>query len=378
MSLPSCSSSMAYRTAKGLATQRCRTLLGSQVQSIRSASTSSFNPSSVNTTPSLPPVAPLPPRQKPVSPSYYTGRPAYIDTLLQLEELTRQTKRLLEQSNLVPRNSAPPQAVVASSKKNLWLSPQDLRGVLGTALKASQYRQIVTRLALLSKYKNLVHENLHKGDKNQREFAAKFDETLAKFMRDDSKKSELGIDVDGTSESEGAVVGQSSSSSSSPSDAPRVQNEKGHIDEMGRAYSRGRRKESSARVWLVPVKGAEQTSQILINNQTISEYFTRTSHREAVLWPFKLTGTIGAYNVFALTRGGGSSGQAGAIAHATANALVAAVAHAAEKNGGGEEAKKKVKEVLMKDGVLKRDPRMVERKKTGLAKARKAFTWVKR
>lgn len=148
------------------------------------------------------------------------------------------------------------------------------------------------------------------------------------------------------------------------------------IDEQGRAYARGRRKESSARVWLVKTKEPDAVGSILVNNAPISQYFTRTDHREAVTWPLKLAGVLGVYNVFALVRGGGNSGQAGAIAHALANALVAALGN--EQGEGAAEVQQRVKHLLSKDGVLKRDPRMVERKKPGLAKARKAFTWVKR
>lgn len=140
----------------------------------------------------------------------------------------------------------------------------------------------------------------------------------------------------------------------------------------------GRRKESSAQVWIIRTKPeSDEVGQILVNNAPIAEYFTRTAEREAVTWPLKLTSNLGAYNVYALTRGGGKSGQAGAIAHALANAIVAETGHNLEMEQGLE-LKKYVKDILAKDGVLKRDPRMVERKKTGMLKARKAFTWVKR
>ncbi len=152
------------------------------------------------------------------------------------------------------------------------------------------------------------------------------------------------------------------------------------VDAKGRAYAMGRRKESSAQVWIIRTKSTgkeDQVGQILINNSPLAEYFTRTAEREAVTWPLKLTSNLGAYNVFALCRGGGKSGQAGAIAHALANAIVAETGHDLQMDQGLT-AKKYVKDVLAKDGVLKRDPRMVERKKTGQLKARKAFTWVKR
>jgi len=80
--------------------------------------------------------------------------------------------------------------------------------------------------------------------------------------------------------------------------------------------------------------------------------------------PLKLAGVLGAFNVFAIVRGGGTTGQAGALAHGIAQGIVA---HVPE-----------VDPILRKAKLMKRDPRMVERKKTGLAKARKRYTWVKR
>jgi len=164
------------------------------------------------------------------------------------------------------------------------------------------------------------------------------------------------------------------------------------LDEYGRSYTLGRRKTSTARVWMIKVqnKGEESkvaedesattsvstllspsvkvpspsTTSILVNGVLISEYLPLPADREAVLRPLKLAGLLGAYNVFALVRGGGTSGQSGALALAISRACVA---HVPE-----------VDHILRKANLMKRDPRMVERKKTGLAKARKAYAWVKR
>ena len=94
------------------------------------------------------------------------------------------------------------------------------------------------------------------------------------------------------------------------------------------------------------------------------------------MWPLKLAGVLGQYNIFAIARGGGHTGQAGAVAHGIANALLAQLANVPGEAAAVTHAE--VKHLLAKDGILHRDPRMVERKKPGLAKARKAFTWVKR
>ncbi|BEI86379.1 hypothetical protein CcaverHIS002_0606660 [Cutaneotrichosporon cavernicola] len=152
------------------------------------------------------------------------------------------------------------------------------------------------------------------------------------------------------------------------------------IDELGRAYALGRRKSSNARVWVVPsqaartladVKEGEEvptvtapTSEILINHLPLPEHFGKVADREAVIRPLRVTGLLGAFNVFASVRGGGSTGQSGAIAHALAQAvyLLRPDAH----------------DALFNDGALSRDPRVVERKKTNRPKARKGYTWVKR
>ncbi|PWY99909.1 LOW QUALITY PROTEIN: ribosomal protein S5 domain 2-like protein [Testicularia cyperi] len=314
-------------------------------------------------TPQLPPTAPLPSRAKPSSTAYYTGRPAYIDTLLELEQLTRETKRALEQAHLLPPNSSPPS--LTSARQNLWAPVDQLQTILGTNLKAAQYRQILSRLSLLARYATLVNQLSSSASATPASVAGllgqgglvdKYNTTLEKFLNDNAKSNNLLAEKD--------------------SDRILWDSANRKVDSHGRAYSRGRRKESSAQVWIVRAKD-DTVGQILINNVPINEYFTRTAEREAVTWPLKLTSNLSTYNVFALSRGGGKSGQAGAIAHAIANAIVAETGHNLPVEQGLP-LKKYTRDILAKDGILKRDPRMVERKKTGLAKARKAFTWVKR
>ena len=121
----------------------------------------------------------------------------------------------------------------------------------------------------------------------------------------------------------------------------------------------GRRKTSIAKVLLQPGAG-----NVIVNGQPMEERFPRPSHQTAIALPLRLTNTIGAYNVLAQVEGGGVTGQAGAIVHATARALVKA-----------DEA---TKPVLRQAGLLTRDPRAKERKKYGLKRARKAPQYTKR
>ena len=124
-------------------------------------------------------------------------------------------------------------------------------------------------------------------------------------------------------------------------------------------YGTGRRKKSVARVRVYPGTGA-----ITINGRDIDEYFGLDTMNLIVNQPFEVTGNVGKYDIVATVTGGGFSGQAGAIRHGLARALVLA-----------DEANKPA---LKAAGFLTRDPRMKERKKYGLKAARRASQFSKR
>ena len=121
----------------------------------------------------------------------------------------------------------------------------------------------------------------------------------------------------------------------------------------------GKRKTSIARVILRPGDGATW-----INGRTIEEYFPRATHRTALMAPLKVAGAEGTYDLRVRVEGGGPTGQAEAIRHGLARALV--------------EADPELRTVLKHEGFLTRDARIVERKKAGLHKARKAPQFSKR
>ena len=121
----------------------------------------------------------------------------------------------------------------------------------------------------------------------------------------------------------------------------------------------GRRKSSIARVRLVEGKGS-----ITVNGKDINEYFGEETLRVIVKQPLTVTNTLSKYDVIAKVQGGGFSGQAGAVRHGIARAL--------------NEANAEYRPVLKSSGFLTRDPRMKERKKYGLKKARKAPQFSKR
>jgi small subunit ribosomal protein S9 len=121
----------------------------------------------------------------------------------------------------------------------------------------------------------------------------------------------------------------------------------------------GRRKRSIARVKLVP-----GTGRIVVNKREFENYFPRETLRMVIKQPLQLTGMIGKYDVIANVIGGGLSGQAGALRHGIARALV--------------ELDADLKPKLKKEGFLTRDPREVERKKYGQRGARRRFQFSKR
>ena len=123
-------------------------------------------------------------------------------------------------------------------------------------------------------------------------------------------------------------------------------------------YGTGRRKNAIARVRIVP-----GTGKVTVNGRDGAEYFGRKQLLDNALAPFKVTDTEGEFDVIARLNGGGISGQSGALRHGISRALLQAGEYRAE---------------LKKAGYLTRDPRMVERKKYGLKKARKRPQFSKR
>jgi len=124
-------------------------------------------------------------------------------------------------------------------------------------------------------------------------------------------------------------------------------------------YATGRRKESSARVWIKPGEG-----KITVNDSDFKDYFPRDTLITMITEPFNLTGTLNAYDVMASIAGGGVSGQAGALRHGISRALL--------------EVNPEFRIILKKEGFLTRDSRIKERKKYGLKKARKRPQFSKR
>jgi small subunit ribosomal protein S9 len=130
-------------------------------------------------------------------------------------------------------------------------------------------------------------------------------------------------------------------------------------DAQGRSYATGRRKDAVARVWIKPGKG-----EITINGKKAAQYFARPVLRMLITQPFLVADRYNQFDVVATVTGGGLSGQAGAVRHGISRALTY--------------YEPDLRAILKVAGFLTRDPRTVERKKYGKAKARRSFQFSKR
>src|SRR5574344_1608180 len=134
---------------------------------------------------------------------------------------------------------------------------------------------------------------------------------------------------------------------------------KANKDKQGRAYATGKRKDAVARVWIKPGKG-----NITINEKSIEQYFARPVLKMIINQPFEVANRENEFDVVCTVKGGGLSGQAGAIKHGISKAL--------------DVYEPELRTVLKQAGFLTRDARVVERKKFGKAKARRSYQFSKR
>ena len=131
------------------------------------------------------------------------------------------------------------------------------------------------------------------------------------------------------------------------------------LDDLGRSYATGKRKDAVARVWIKPGAG-----RITVNGREVERYFARPVLRMLINQPFDVADRAGQYDVLCTVKGGGLSGQAGAVRHGISKALTL--------------YEPALRPILKKEGFLTRDARVVERKKYGRRKARRSFQFSKR
>ncbi|KXN91034.1 37S ribosomal protein S9, mitochondrial [Leucoagaricus sp. SymC.cos] len=294
---------------------------------------------------------PAPQKPSPESPNFYTARPVYYDQVASLEKAIATTRNSLKNLHLLPlpdfaRRSLP-------RLHPLWKTQAEMASDFQDKLTTTRFRRVTRLLNQLNDYLRIAETAGHL--------------TLANGIRNIISLFESG--------NKEALLA-------------RGKRKKVVLDEYGRSYTVGKRKTSSARVWMIPiqepvqevavdspeallglnaVKSRKHTvtpATILVNSIPLNEYFPIPADRARVTRPLKVAGALGAYNIFALVRGGGTTGQSDALSQGIAKGLVA-------HNPALETPFRRSK-------LSRRDPRMVERKKTGLAKARKRYTWVKR
>ena len=131
------------------------------------------------------------------------------------------------------------------------------------------------------------------------------------------------------------------------------------LDKQGRAYATGKRKDAVARVWIKPGSG-----KITVNTRTLEVYFARPVLQMVIGQAFSVAGVAGEFDVMCTVKGGGLSGQAGAVKHGISQALT--------------RYEPALRTTIKQAGFLTRDSRVVERKKYGRAKARRSFQFSKR
>jgi len=166
---------------------------------------------------------------------------------------------------------------------------------------------------------------------------------------------DLGIAADGKS----VKADDKAEAKSDATPEAKTEKKEPKLDSLGRAYATGRRKESVARVWIKKGSG-----KVTVNGKPQEQYFGRQTHLLVLNQPFLIVDRVNNFDVIATVKGGGLSGQAGAVRHGISRAL--------------ENFEPTLRPGLKKAGMLTRDARVVERKKIGKHKARRTKQWAKR
>ncbi|KAG0151191.1 hypothetical protein CROQUDRAFT_37062 [Cronartium quercuum f. sp. fusiforme G11] len=360
---------------------------------------------------------------KPPSTNWFTTHPALSDSLSFLDSLIRRTREELHDASVLKRFSAP--ATFAGTGVRLkWLkwrmesrlseanaeeqaifkvlwNPQSQwhdRFTVGMILQGSGGRELsmieydtalakLNELKALKRYLVFLKTTQLSTNPNQ---INQLDQDLQKALLMFTKPDRMGKSI---------------------------KNEEFGRDHLGRFYGVGRKKESTARVWMievqvpkipsietsnaqvassvkddsVPTLTSELTTtqpepsddlrhiplgQIICNGRPINDYFHTPRQRATALRALEITDTLGHYNIHVLTHGGGKMGQAAAISHALANAVMNALQESAKTDSTAQE--RHARKVLSKSQLTLRDPRVVERKKTGKPGAKSSYRWVKR
>lgn len=247
----------------------------------------------------------------PKSINFFSGNPIHEDNILLLEKLYNKyykfPKWTQDTKNTGDRNS--------TIQGNIWLNIRDYKKLVNNDnLKITQYNKLIFLLNQLNQIDpQLTNHQIRN--------------TLARFTKHTLNDN--------------------------------AQKKLPELDSMGRSITTAGRKSSTAKIYLV-----RGTGEIMVNSRSLNDYFPNLKDRESIMYPLQVVDSVDKYNIYALTSGGGPTGQAEAIMLGIGKALLT--------------FNPLLKPRLHKAGVLTRDTRRVERKKPGKLKARKSPTWVKR
>lgn len=256
---------------------------------------------------------PLPRRPKPESPSFYTGSQSYYDKIVALEAASTAARRKLQDAHVLPLT--PDLKAKLPITATAFMKTDEMSKAVGLhSLRPTQYKKVIKLLSEINQLRSVAEVA------KQWEVEESLTDVIEAYERGD-KAQLLAMQTQDRSARQ-------------------------KFDEFGRTYAVGKRKTSAARVWIIPAKSPETpstpepatsddpwssappktlhvpTSTILINNLPLADFFPTVTDREKVSRPLKLAGMLGKFNVFALVRGGGTTGQAEALAHGISKALI--------------------------------------------------------
>lgn len=279
-------------------------------------------------------------KEPPSSPTFYTARSEYYDQLQTLETAIQFSRRSLSSLELLPlpafaRASLPP-------ARPAWRTRLDMAEIFSTKLTTGRYRRVTKLLNQLDEYHRIAqtagHGALATGifdiislfeRKNKRQFLEQT-QGKRKAVKFDRYGRTLTVGARKTSSAKAWMIPIQSSVSPEESTSKAAADADADAEEEAAPYEAAYATESSIQDPLAPDEASREkvdvtVSTILVNNIPLNEYFRKPHEREQVVRALKLAGVLGAYNIFALCRGGGTSGQAGAVGHAIARGVVAHV-----------------------------------------------------
>jgi small subunit ribosomal protein S9 len=256
---------------------------------------------------------------KPPTQTWFTGKPEYNDALNELQDALHSTRSRLFRAGILHRYDASPTEALeklniplpaSETMPKLWKRQEQVGNMLETRLKMLHYRHISQLLNTLDSLK--PH--------------AAFADRLGLPYSDGTLENQIED-----------VLAPYRRQLSDEQKASSGEMRLWRIDDYGRSHAVGRRKESTAKVWVIPVKNHQDTTtdaeksdkeavepaigQILVNGRPLVDVFPLSHHRLSILQPFTATHTLGRYNVFSITFGGGKTGQADALKVGIARAL---------------------------------------------------------